>query len=738
MRNGRVHLRHLALLTCLVALGALLIPLSGVAQANHGDRKLDATPENPTRGVGATHTITARLCENDPEAPSPANCNIDFPPTNGSGAIRIRFENENGPNDTDDSISRMTPDRSCSVFPNSDPPSQCSISYVGTAAGTDTWRVWVDHDDSAATDESDVDEARNEQQMPGDPADLCGSLPGPAEPDCTDVVNVTWAGGAPAQLDCDDSGAPDTERENNPSGGGSGNETYNCEVRDAQGNLTGDADPNTDGNQQIRVHGEVRNSVNDPDNPDSESYTSEDYSCNVGRPNTTNETLGKCPPITVTQNEGETGTAVICFWVGTQDQPTGMSLCGSGQEPTEENQQANGSDTGNDLADQVDITWQESNSGEGGLDAEPETDSGTTGTDKTITSTLYDQFGVPAQETTTINFEFFEGSASDTDGNTPASPDKTCQTNNSSNCTVTYTSNDAGRDLVCSWVHTAPSMTGDEQGGTCDGEGLLDADDTAGSADPPEPTTDDVDVVSKTWTNETAATQLDCVQESDKTRRSRNNVVVCTATNGSNGIEDTNIDVELTGANDPDGSSSASPDLTCTTNGSGVCQVTHQGAGSNDLGKTTYRAWIDADYFDQTTEADGTEQRDESTPQGAGGTAEPDATDVVETQWIPNRNRSIALSSSHNSRKTGRKVVFSVNINGDDACEADQSVKLKARSNNKKFQTIGSGTTDDDGEIKFTITVNNTRDYRADAPKSTAFGGTCKRALSNVVKVTAT
>jgi hypothetical protein len=415
-----------------------------------------------------------------------------------------------------------------------------------------------------------------------------------------------------------------------------------------------------------------------------------------------------------------------------------MSLCGPGQEPTEENQVANGSDTGNDLADQVDLTWQTSNSGEGGLDAEPETDSNPKGTDRTITGTIYDQFGVPAQENTTINFEFFTGSAADTDGNTPVSADKTCTTVNSSTCSVTYTSANAGRDLVCVWIHDAPSMTGNNQGGTCDGEGLLDADDTAGSADAPQPAGDDVDVVSKTWTNAPAATQIDCGEENDKTRRTQDNVISCTATDGSTGIANTNIDVELTGANDPDGSSQASPDLTCTTNGSGVCSVTHAGSSSNSLGKTSYRAWIDADYFDQTTEADQGEQRDESTPAGAGNTAEPDGTDVMETTWVPVAKRTITLDSNRNSQKAGRKVKFSGDINGDPACESNQTVKLKARGKGGGFSTIGTGTTNDSGHFQFEITVKNTREYRADAPKSTPFGGTCRRKVSNVVKVTVT
>ncbi|HYN37338.1 MAG TPA: hypothetical protein VEV82_10230 [Actinomycetota bacterium] len=65
-------------------------------------------------------------------------------------------------------------------------------------------------------------------------------------------------------------------------------------------------------------------------------------------------------------------------------------------------------------------------------------------------------------------------------------------------------------------------------------------------------------------------------------------------------------------------------------------------------------------------------------------------------------------------------------------------MKLKARGTGGGFSTIGTGTTNDSGHFQFEITVKNTRDYRADAPKSTPFSGTCRRTISNVVKVTVT
>jgi hypothetical protein len=276
-------------------LSSLVFPLSGVALANHGDRVLDVEPETFTRGVGTTHTMTATLCDYTfDEGPPPSESCPAFPATFSSGPINIDFENEGGPNDTD-GTSRQTPDLTCSVPAGS---SSCQVSYVGTASGTDTWRAWIDHDDDNTTDDSDSDEPRNEAnenpiQNP-DTDTTCGGRGTPqtgsenGEPDCTDVVSVTWTVGAPTTVDCDDQTGPDKESEVNPSGGAQGNETYTCQARDSQGNATGDYDANTNGTQDLWIYGEVENGVNDPDETDGDpndsdaTYNSPDYSCRTG------------------------------------------------------------------------------------------------------------------------------------------------------------------------------------------------------------------------------------------------------------------------------------------------------------------------------------------------------------------------------------------------------------------------------------------------------------------------
>ena len=116
---GRRNLRKWSLLVSVAMFAVLLIPFAGPAAANHGARGLDVEPETASRGIGGTHTMTARLCQNDPaNIGDVGNCDEDAPADQSSGAIRIHFENENGPNDPDDSISRNTPDLTCNIFPS--------------------------------------------------------------------------------------------------------------------------------------------------------------------------------------------------------------------------------------------------------------------------------------------------------------------------------------------------------------------------------------------------------------------------------------------------------------------------------------------------------------------------------------------------------------------------------------------------------------------------------------------
>ena len=745
-----------SLLTSVAMFALLLVPFAGPASANHGSRVLDVVPDTASRGIGASHTLTAKLCEvgalpnpDTSEDPDSANCT----PSNATfatGPINIDFEFEDldplgspSSNDPDGGTTFQTPDKTCSIAAGQ---STCTVTYSGTTSGDDQIRAWIDHDGSDGTTEADTVEQQDERAVPGSsPAPPVCQVPGPGEEDCTDVVTASWAAGEPAYLDCDDQNGPNREQETNPGGGPQGNETYTCSAYDAQGNLTGDADAGTSGNQTITVKGENEcnppapndtncdpNGINDPDNPDSTSYMTFDYECNIA---SSGGSFGRCT-ITVTQGELETGTAPICFYIGPVDQA--QTLCAN--EPTMEGTETDGSDefrtpaNGGDLADRVEKTWEARRAS--GLDAEPETATNTTGENHTITATVYDQFGNAFSGTTQVKFEFFAGSPSDPpgDGNSPGTTDRTCTTANTSSCSITYTSTTPGRDLVCVWIEGFPGMLGNNQNGTCPVEGRDDPDDAAGSADAPEPRDDDIDVVAKTWQNENPATELNCEPETSTTERTEDRVITCTATNEDGGVGGTNIDVEATGANDPDNTNSPAPnpDFTCTTGNDGTCQVTHNGSPNNELGDTTYRAWIDEDYHNQSNESDQTEGQNEDN--AGGGRDEPDNTDVVRTTWVADPERTITLNSNRSSQQEGKRVRFFGDIEGDPNCEDAETVRLR-RKVRRGFKTIATTVTDNNGGYSFRIVVRRTATYKAVAPATTT-PDRCDKAKSNAVRVT--
>ncbi len=581
-----------------------------------------AFAESDTNPTGTNHFLRATL--RLPGAPSTSDaCNGVETTNTGDQGIIIDFELI-GANDPDGSTSFQTPDRECTIAPNA---TFCEVQFAGVSEGTTTIYGWINEDRIGSTPEADQAEGPNDVTSPGTGSPGCNEdVP---EPDCTDVVTKSWSAGI--GLDCDDAGPPDTERETNPGDrSAASSETYRCQVRDASGVPRSSQDP-------AQVYGEVENGVNDPDANDGASYQSPDYGCRTGA-------NGTCE-IVVEQLEGEQGTAEICFWVDDEDPNTndGAALCAD-EATGEAEVSPGGGDVGNDNADQVEKTWQERQASS--VDAEPEADTNTIGEPHTITATVYDQFGatVGTQTRTAVAFEFFQGSPADTDGNTPQSPDRSCTPNEQGTCSITYTSQTAGTDLVCVWADEAgtaddPLMAGNNTDGTCDGEGLNDADDDPAGPDSPQPRDDDQDVVSKTWQSSGAASKLDCVPETARNDVNTGHTISCSAVNQAEQTPTgtTNIDGEATGANDPDGSySPETPDFTCTTTTASprTCTVQHGGGGTGTTpqrGVTTYRFWIDSDNNNATTEADQTEGLNETTTPGS--KPEPDDTDVVQKSW---------------------------------------------------------------------------------------------------------
>lgn len=726
--SSTVLKRALPLVVAL-ALIALLVPFGEYARANHGSRSLDVSPEQQTKDPDAT---------GEESGVAILTAAISSEPTFSTGALNIDFELEAGPHDSENSP--KFPDKSCSI-----PVGQtsCQVSYDGTATGTDRWRVWIDHDGNNETTEADTTEGRNEQTAPGTPSTLLtGCMANQSEPDCTDVVEVKWSGlRLPGAIDCDDSGRPDTERETNTGeGGAAANERYTCHVFDENGEPLIDQDPDTTGDQRTTVYAENENGPNDQD--DSTSYDTPDYTCQTTAGDEIFTGDNNCT-IDITQAEGADGTAFICFWTeGGEDDgfaAAGLRHCGTDGEPVGENQKADGSDTANDLADRTELTWEDPAATS--LDVESEKETLTLGSDRVLTATVYDQFGQQFAGNTVVKFEFFKRSPTDktdhsNDGNSPATVDESCTTDDGPDCTLTYSQETtAGRDLICAFINANPPMNGTSRNasGRCAGEGVNDPDDTPDAVDAPQPTNDRVDVVETTWVNDPAATQLDCRPENSRGLvRSRHKVTCKASTDQPNSaIANTEVDVEITGANDPDnGDSPSTPDRTCTTNANGECTFAHGGGrGTRSAGNTFYRAWIDVDYDDSTVEADAEEGRNEKATAGA---EEPDATDVVKRKWLSG-DRTVSLNVTNNRVNRGKKVTFFGDVDAQaPSCKVGQKVKLKRRPPGGRFNTVRKALTDAKGNFSFRpFKIWKKAHFKAITPRN----GACDWARSSRITV---
>src|SRR5918995_6912100 len=182
--------RHgIVLSTALLTLVALVVPMAGVAVANHGTRTLQLTPEADDNPIATTHTVTATL-----DAAADATIQIDF--------------EVNGPGDPDtpDAYSPTSPDFTCDITSGN---SSCTISYLSTVVGTDQIDGWIDHDKDNATLTGELDQAEGPDAgnpAVGEPSGGVDAPGGTAEPDTTDVVTKTWVTALPAGtvLDCDD------------------------------------------------------------------------------------------------------------------------------------------------------------------------------------------------------------------------------------------------------------------------------------------------------------------------------------------------------------------------------------------------------------------------------------------------------------------------------------------------------------------------------------------------------
>ncbi len=235
------------------------------------------------------------------------------------------------------------------------------------------------------------------------------------------------------------------------------------------------------------------------------------------------------------------------------------------------------------------------NHGSNTIDADPETQSkeanaeGEAGT-ATITA-VYSSPLIIALAGPNIDFEI-ESGPGDTDGNTPRSPDMTCDIGPLilTTCSVDYTAPSRGIDIVRVWIdHDA-----DDQTVEYDNDEGLDETIVPGAAEP-----DITDVVHVNWT-QGPAVKLDCDDragdDTEKYFTSESPTYKCKASDAGNvGLEGILIDGEnlsSNGVNDPE-SVDADYDNFCTTGGDGTCTASIPTQG--DMGTADICFWTDND-----------------------------------------------------------------------------------------------------------------------------------------------
>jgi Ca2+-binding RTX toxin-like protein len=348
----RVTRPSVVLTAALATIVALVIPLAGIAVANHGTRTLQATPETDDNPTGTTHSVTATLS-------SAADAT--------SGAIPIFFEVESGPGNADGNTPG-TPDLSCTVAIGG---TSCTTgTYSSTGVGNDVIRGWIAVADAPIDTAEGADAGNPSVDEPSGGTDVPGTI---GEPDTTDVVTKTWFAGLPAAatLDCDDASGNDTET--NPISGPNSTETYTCTVVSGTTPISGAV-----------IDAENLNGANDPDNSAAAGTADFNDACTTGA-------AGTCT-VNIAASESQAGSADICFWMDEDSDnvfdPAGVEADG-GVCDTE----AVGAAENNNKTDVVNKTWAAPTVTT--IAITPDSDVNQVGTSHTATATVTDQFGNP-------------------------------------------------------------------------------------------------------------------------------------------------------------------------------------------------------------------------------------------------------------------------------------------------------------------------------------------------------
>lgn len=189
--------RHLPAAIGLAALLAFPPATSAVAQPESPETCLALEPEYSRSRADSGKFLVATVHE---KIPGSDYC--DGPTAEDGDPVWIDFELF-GVNDTEEGAGAGdtpdTPDATCRIDPAWVVEARCTIALWGRTGGRQFVRAWIDRDGADPPNgltEADRDEGTDDTSETGTGCPLSGDLLAPreAEPDCTDVVFVDWAG----------------------------------------------------------------------------------------------------------------------------------------------------------------------------------------------------------------------------------------------------------------------------------------------------------------------------------------------------------------------------------------------------------------------------------------------------------------------------------------------------------------------------------------------------------------
>ena len=396
---------------------ALLTP---TAFANHGNQRLEVTPEVRSAQQGSQQTLTGTLYQGDTNVTGGAN--------NSTGPIVVDFVIESGPNQGET--------YACTIIVGN---SNCSIGYQGDeGVSTDTIRATVRNDT--------VDQAEGRYAgptdcpAPPDPNQPNATSPG-QEPDCpagtpqpgdnpenqadpTDVVEIRWTQTVSGNLCIDAEPNADT----NPSGS-----SHEIQVRATDGQKLRDTSGQFDCSGSARA-GLLLDLELTGDDPNAFFETVDGQ--------TTNPSGGGPNRVTCT-----TGTNGICT-------ATIRTVAPNAEGTNEVTAEIRGNVSGDaftaDNQESVEKTWRRAGQ-LAEIDATPEIDTNEVGTQHLVTARATDEFGngVPG---VVVSFQVTAGPHSndelDNDPNTPNGFFGRCTTGAEGSCSQGYVGSETGDDTI--------------------------------------------------------------------------------------------------------------------------------------------------------------------------------------------------------------------------------------------------------------------------------------------------